>query len=81
MKTITKLWFFIVVLIILTPLGIILPRYFRSGPAFGEEKVSSFWNAPMPDYGHGWPGYIISAILGVAVIAGLVFVAGKIAKK
>jgi cobalt/nickel transport protein len=36
MKTITKLWIFIVVLIILAPLGLILPAHFKAGSAWGE---------------------------------------------
>ena len=81
MKTITKLWLLIAILIVLAPLGIILPSYFKSGPAFGEEKLSSLWNAPIPDYGHGEIGYIISAVLGVTVIAVVVFIAGKCLNK
>ena len=98
MKTITKLWLLIVVLIVLAPLGIIVPRYFRSGTAWGEwtkdeiktlagylpkgmEKLLSLWNAPMPGYAQGGIGYIISAILGTAVIAGVLFVAGKFLNK
>jgi cobalt/nickel transport protein len=36
MKTITKLWIGLGVLIALSPLGIILPRYFKAGSAWGE---------------------------------------------
>ena len=36
MKTITKLWIFIAILIILAPIGLILPEYLRSGAAWGE---------------------------------------------
>ena len=81
MKTITKLWLLIAILVVLAPIGIILPDYFKSGPAFGEGKLSPFWNAPMPDYGHGEIGYIISAVLGITVIAIVVFVAGKFLNK
>lgn len=38
-KTITKLWIGIAVLIGLSPLGLILPEYFKAGPAWGE------WNS------------------------------------
>lgn len=36
MKTITKLWLLILILIILSPLGLILPERFRAGAAWGE---------------------------------------------
>ena len=36
MKTITKLWIGLGILIILSPLGIILPQYFKAGSAWGE---------------------------------------------
>jgi len=48
----------------------------------GLSRLSAFWNAPMPDYAfHGWESkdlahlsvaYIVSALLGIVVIA-LVF--------
>ena len=98
MKAITKLWILMAVLIVLTPIGIILPQYFKSGAAWGEwtkdemkalagylpkgiEKLSSLWNAPMPGYARDGLGYLISAILGVAVIAGVIFIAGKFLNK
>ena len=36
MKTITKLWIGLGVLILLSPLGLILPEYFKAGDAWGE---------------------------------------------
>jgi len=36
MKVISKLWIGIAVLIILTPLGLLLPGYFKAGSAWGE---------------------------------------------
>jgi len=36
MKLITKLWIGIAVLIVLSPLGLILPEHFKSGSAWGE---------------------------------------------
>ena len=104
MKTITKLWLFIAVLIILTPIGLIIPKYFKAGSAWGEwgaeeiqkvigyvpqgfMKLSSLWNAPMPDYAfkgcEGKPmpvlsfSYIISAIIGIGIIAGIVLLFGR----
>ena len=39
MKTTTKLWIGIAGLIILSPLGLILPKHFKSGSAWGEWGV------------------------------------------
>jgi len=39
MKTITKLWIFIAILMVLSPLGLLVPAYFRSGAAWGEWGV------------------------------------------
>jgi hypothetical protein len=39
MKITTKLWIGIAVLIILSPLGLILPEYFKAGAAWGEWGV------------------------------------------
>jgi cobalt/nickel transport protein len=36
MKTITKLWILIAVLAILTPIGLIIPEYFKAKAAWGE---------------------------------------------
>lgn len=36
MKTTTKLWICLAILIILSPLGLILPEYFKAGAAWGE---------------------------------------------
>src|SRR5208283_1960302 len=101
-----KLWIGIGVLIILTPLGLILPDYFKAGDAWGEweadtiqklvgyvpqgiEKLSVLWknNTLLPDYSFkGWEdkampyqcfAYVIAAIVGIAVISGLVFLLGK----
>ncbi|MDD5427666.1 MAG: PDGLE domain-containing protein [Candidatus Omnitrophica bacterium] len=36
MKTVTKFWIGIAVLIILSPLGLIMPEHFKAGAAWGE---------------------------------------------
>lgn len=36
MKIISKLWLFIGVLIVLSPLGLLLPEHFKAGSAWGE---------------------------------------------
>jgi len=108
MKTTTKLWAGIAILIVLSPLGLILPGYFKAGSAWGEwgleelrklvgyipqglAKLSSLWNAPMPDYAlTGWEekglshssfAYIISALVGVIIVVFVVLLIGKILAK
>ena len=108
MKLITKFWIAITVLIVLSPLGLILPEHFKAGSAWGEwgademqklvgyvpkglEKLSSLWNAPMPDYAFkGWEekglshlslAYIISAIVGIGIIVLVILVIGKLLTK
>ena len=104
MKLTTKLWIGIAGLIILSPLGLILPEHFKAGSAWGEwgfeemqqlvgyipkglGKLSSLWNAPMPDYAFkGWEekglphlsfAYILSAIVGILIIATAVLIIGR----
>lgn len=104
MKTTAKLWIGIGIMILLSPLGIFLPGFFKAGDAWGEwgvnairelagyvprglEKLSGLWKAPLPDYAFkeweekGLPqlsfAYIISAVLGIAVTAVLVWFIGK----
>ena len=36
MKTSTKLWILVLILIILSPLGLFMPEYFKAGAAWGE---------------------------------------------
>ncbi|MDD4954169.1 MAG: PDGLE domain-containing protein [Candidatus Omnitrophica bacterium] len=36
MRTTTKLWLGIAVLILISPLGLVLPEYFKAGDAWGE---------------------------------------------
>lgn len=103
-KSKAKLWIGLVVMIILTPLGLL-----ASGTAWGEwgadevkglvgyvpkglEKFSVLWHAPLPDYSFkGWEeapflhsafAYIISAVVGVAIVVALAYLLGKfLAKK
>jgi hypothetical protein len=108
MKITTKLWIGIAVLIVLSPLGLILPEHFKAGSAWGEwgademqklvgyipqglEKLSSLWNAPIPDYAFkGWEdkglaylslAYIISAVVGIGLTVMAVWLTGKILVK
>lgn len=108
MKLTTKLWIGIAALIILSPLGLLLPEHFKSGSAWGEwgtqeiqkllgyvprglEKLSSLWNAPLPDYAfRGWEekgllhlsfAYILSAVVGISLIVIAILLIGKILSK
>ena len=108
MKITTKFLIGIAVLVVLSPLGLILPEHFKAGSAWGEwgtdemqklvgyvpkglVKLSSFWNAPMPDYAFkGWEGkglphlsfaYIISAIVGIGIIVLVMMGIGKLLAK
>lgn len=108
MKIITKLWIGIAILIILSPLGLILPEHFKAGSAWGEwgvdeiqklvgyvpqglEKLSSLWNAPIPDYAFkGWEekglmhlsfAYIISAVVGIIITVLVVLLIGRMLAK
>ncbi len=108
MSLIKKLWIGIGVLIVLSPIGLIVPDHFKAGSAWGEwgldeiqelvgyiplgfEKISSLWNAPIPDYAfQGWEekglfrlsfAYIFSAFMGIAVTAGIVLFLGKLLVK
>ena len=105
MKTTTKFMLGIAVLVVLSPLGLLLPAHFKAGSAWGEwgademqklvgfvpkgfEKLSSLWNAPMPDYAFkGWEdkglshlsfAYIVSAIFGIIIIAIVILLLGKV---
>jgi cobalt/nickel transport protein len=108
MKVATKLWIALAVLIVISPVGLILPDHYKAGSAWGEwgseeikglvgyvpkglEKLSSLWNAPVPDYAFkGWEqkglsrlslAYIISAAAGVGIIAGITLLIGKLLAK
>jgi hypothetical protein len=109
MKITVKLWLGILLLVVLSPLGLILPEYFKAGSAWGEwgseevrsflgyiprglEKLSALWRAPIPDYvfrGCEKKGlfflsfaYIISAVIGIAVIfIAVSFIGRKLTKK
>lgn len=108
MKISTKLWIGLGILVILCPLGLILPEHFKAGAAWGEwgideikelvgyvpkglEKLSSLWNAPLPDYAFkGWEekglthlsfAYIISAVVGIIIVVAVALLIGKLLSK
>jgi cobalt/nickel transport protein len=104
MNKIKKLWIGIGILILLSPLGLLVPRWFGAEGAWGEwgldkiGKVAGFvpagmkrlaecWKAPLADYGlpnqsSGLAsksfGYIVTAIIGVAFAAGLMYLVAKV---
>ncbi|BAI61159.1 conserved hypothetical protein [Methanocella paludicola SANAE] len=56
----------------------------------GMSGLSQLWNAPMPDYGipglgdttiGGTIGYVVSAVVGVLVCIGAVYLLGKLVAK
>ena len=104
MKTTTKLWIALAALIVLSPLGLVLPAKLNAGSAWGEwsseemrklvgyvpagmSRLAQSWKAPLPDYAlkgqeraplHALSvSYAASAILGVALVAGITVLIGK----
>ena len=108
MRTATKFWIALGALVVLSPLGLILPDRFKAGGAWGEwgademaklvgyvpqglKRFSEVWSAPMPDYAlKGWQekglahlsfAYILSAIVGIALIVVVTCLLGKLLVK
>ena len=98
-----QLWIGIGILILLSPIGLFLPKTFRAGAVWGEwgideieriigyapeglKKLSELWKAPIHDYSFwGWDegikshlGYILSGIIGVAIVFGIAVLIGKV---
>jgi hypothetical protein len=105
-SSIKKLWIAVGILILLAPLGLVLPELLSSGGAWGEwgadelkgivgyipeglKRLSGIWSAPMSDYAFsGWNkglkgsvAYIVSGLLGVAIVVGLTYLFVKIIKR
>jgi cobalt/nickel transport protein len=108
MKTTTKLWIGLGILVVLSPIGLYLPDKLKAGSAWGEwgadevknlvgyipsglEKLSSLWNALLPDYAFkGWENkglghlslaYVVSAIIGIGLCVGFALLLGKLLAK
>ncbi len=108
MTLIKKIWSGIALLVVLSPLGLIVPAHFKSGAAWGEWggveiwkmmgyvpagflKFSDLWKAPLSGYAfQGLDGkdlfsgsfaYLISAILGITVVALVSLFIGKVLAK
>lgn len=99
-----KLWLGIGILALMSPLGIIIPKWFGAEGAWGEwgldaiekaagfvpegmKRIAEIWKAPLPDYAlpiqnKGLAiesfGYILSAIIGVILIACVMYLITKL---
>ncbi len=104
MTTTKKLWIAIGILVLLSPLGLILPALFGAGGAWGEwgleevkklagyapegmKKLSQPWKPPLQNYAvpgqregllHGSFGYVVAAVVGISVTAGIAYLLAKI---
>lgn len=104
MSKVRKLWIGIGILVLLSPLGLLLPAWLKAKGGWGEwgldqiarivgfvpegmKHLAERWKAPLPDYGlpkqnpgllTGSLGYIVTAIIGVGVTAGLTYLFAKI---
>jgi cobalt/nickel transport protein len=102
-----KLYIGLLIAALMTPIGIILPRWFNARDAWGEwsietikekigyapagmEKDENRWKAPMQDYSMGNEEisvakqsgyYILSAVIGLTIIAGFSFFLLKLSRK
>jgi len=107
MSNLKKLWIGIGVLILLSPLGIILPSLFNAEGAWGEwgldkietivgfvpagmKQLAGTWKAPLPEYAlpnqrkglmQESLGYVMTAIIGVAVTVGIMYFLTKLLMK
>lgn len=92
MKITARLWLGILILAIFSPLGLLLPEYFKAVHPFGEEKIMTVWNAPILEYSFaGQDGkiisqpilsYILSCVTGIiAIVITVMFIGKKLVKK
>jgi len=99
-----KLWIALLALLLLSPLGLILPARLGAGSAWGEwseseirklagylpsgmSRLAGLWKAPMPDYAFKGQdnaplgalsiSYIVSAVLGAAIVVGIAILLGR----
>ena len=93
MKAVSRIWTGLIGLALVSPLGLLASgdawgewgrEFFQKVLGFipeGLGRYSDVWNAPLPDYtfpGIGEvPGYIISAIVGIGLVAAFTWLMGK----
>jgi len=103
MSNMKKMWTGIGIFILLTPLGLLVPKWLGVRGAWGEwdseeiekivgyvpegmKRLAQIWKAPLPDYtlpgqNKGLVfesfGYMISAVIGIALTAGVMYVIAK----
>lgn len=100
------LWIGVAALVLLSPLGLLLPELLNSEGAWGEwgadgikeivgyvpdgiERLSELWKSPIPDYGQenssgghrGRAAYVLSAIMGVLIVAAGAYALGRVLAK
>jgi len=94
MKNITKLWIGLAIAGILSPLGLLATgdawgewgaEAFKEMIGYvpeGLKRFADFWSAPFPDYTISatgdFPGYIISAFVGMLLVILLTWMIGKL---
>lgn len=104
MTTTKKLWIGVGVLALLSPLGIIIPKWFGADGAWGEwglaeiekvagsvpegfKRIAGIWKAPLAAYNlpagnkglaNESIGYVLSAVIGIALIAGIMYIITKL---
>jgi len=59
MKTVTKLWIGIVILAVLSPIGILIPQFFKAGDAWGEWGLDTL---------RGMVGYVPKGIAKISQV-------------
>jgi cobalt/nickel transport system permease protein len=92
------LWIGLAALVVLSPLGLLaagtawgewsteeLQELYGAVPS-GLDRLSSIWNAPLPDYsvpfvGSATIGYIVSAVVGMGVLVGVILLAGRVLRR
>jgi hypothetical protein len=105
MKSQKKLWIGLFIMMLLTPLGIIVPKIFNAQGAWGEWKpeelasqvgyvpekllkLTGIWHPLAPDYSFGGAtltsqviSYVISGLIGIILIAFIIYIVSRFIKR